>query len=308
MTVFFDESKTVDVSRISQDGWWIENTTEHVAKGTALGDDFTQNIYTPSADGLIARYDRETDTWSDEIEDMSSKKFYSIYGQPFVIGVPDGDFPEGAITEAPPEYDREKQTVLYKDDEWKVYPIRIGELYFNEYGQEYIVSDYNFDLPDGYTFTPPPKIISANHAVKWIENSWEELPDYRGQFAFAKDRADGENYHIKELGDIPETHTLIEPKLFESWVNDGWHYDVDRHRPVKAIEEKSWRDAELVKVLDRIDQYEKDQSYPVELRTSPIQNEDDYMKLLQDRKTLSDYPETENFPFGTRPTLSGVIA
>lgn len=68
MTLFFAQSQTVHVSRITSDGWWIENTTEHVSKGTALGNDFTQTLYTPSRDGMIARYDRATGTWSDELK------------------------------------------------------------------------------------------------------------------------------------------------------------------------------------------------------------------------------------------------
>ncbi|MCG7499382.1 hypothetical protein MHO82_21175 [Vibrio sp. Of7-15] len=70
--------------------------------------------------------------------------------------------------------------------------------------------------------------------------------------------------------------------------------------------ETLWRDTELTKVLNRIDQYEKDQGYPPELRTSPIQNEEDFLRLLKDRKLLSDYPQCEGFPFGARPSLSGV--
>ncbi|AYV22357.1 hypothetical protein [Vibrio mediterranei] len=74
----------------------------------------------------------------------------------------------------------------------------------------------------------------------------------------------------------------------------------------KQIEERLWRDSVLDKVLSRIDQYEKDQNYPEELRTSPIKSHDDFVLLLNDRKLLSDYPDTENFPFGDRPTLSGL--
>ncbi|MFN3019207.1 hypothetical protein ACK1CN_25020 [Vibrio coralliilyticus] len=73
-----------------------------------------------------------------------------------------------------------------------------------------------------------------------------------------------------------------------------------------SIIEIQWRDAELTKVLNRIDQYEKDQNYPEELRTSPIKSNEDFLKLLEDRKMLSDYPNNESFPFGERPQLSGL--
>jgi len=74
-----------------------------------------------------------------------------------------------------------------------------------------------------------------------------------------------------------------------------------------AIEsETQWRDGELAKVLNRIDQYEKDQSYPESLRTSPIKTNEDFLMLLNDRKLLSDYPESQDFPTGERPILSGL--
>lgn len=73
-----------------------------------------------------------------------------------------------------------------------------------------------------------------------------------------------------------------------------------------ASVEIRWRDIELHKVLNRIDQYEKDQRYPEEYRTSPIKSHEDFALLLSARKLLSDYPDMETFPFGDRPTLSGL--
>ncbi|EPA0454375.1 hypothetical protein ACQZMW_002351 [Vibrio fluvialis] len=306
MTPFFAQSQTVHVSRITSDGWWIENTTEHVSKGTALGNDFTQTLYTPSRGGMIARYDRATGTWSNEIEDMTWETYFDPHGNPFVIGEPDGQFPENAITQSPPEYDADSQTVLFKDGHWQVYPILLGQSFYDGYGNEFKVSDYNFELPENHTFIPPPEPQSAQHAPKLVNGEWQQCLDYRGEMAYATDRDNGENYRIEELGELPATHTLTEPELYDSWSDGQWQYDIERHRPFKAAEEKQWRDGELTRVLDRIDQYEKDQSYPPELRTSPIKTEADYLKLLQDRKTLSDYPESDGFPFGQRPTLSGL--
>ena len=306
MKTFFSTSQTVEVSRITKEGWWIENTSELVTKGTALGDDFTQNIYTPSIEGMIARYDRELGTWSDEIEDMTMKKYFDKDGQQFFIREPDGSYPEDAIVEAPPKYNKETHTVLYKDGGWKVFDILIGQSFFDEYGNEFLVSDYNFELPEKHTFTKPPELCLDNRAVKLVDGQWQQLLDYRGKMAYAKDRDNGTDYQIEELGELPETHTLSAPDPFDSWIDEGWKYDIERHRPFKVGEEKQWRDSELTKVLDRIDQYEKDQNYPVELRTSPIQANEDYMRLLQDRKNLSVYPESSYFPFGERPLLSGL--
>lgn len=101
---------------------------------------------------------------------------------------------------------------------------------------------------------------------------------------------------------------LSPPKGMKLGVNEvGRPYFVEIALPTKQEQvaiEKSWRDGELDKVLNRIDQYEKDQNYPVELRTSPIKSTEDFLLLLNDRKVLSDYPETQGFPFGSRPTLS----
>lgn len=306
--VFFNKTQNVRVSRITTDGWWLENTTEHVVKGTTLGKDFTVNIYTPSKDSMIARYDRETDTWSEEIINRTYDEYFSQYGQKFIIGEPDGDYPEFAIVETPPEYNPETQTVLYKDEQWKVYDILLEKPFFDEYGNEFLVSDYNFELPENHTFIAPPKLRSDKYAVKLIDGQWQQLLDYRGEVAYVKDRDNGENYPIEELGELPDTHILIEPESFDSWIDDSWQYDIERHRPFKVGEEKQWRNSELAKTLDRIDQYEKDQSYPVELRTSPIKTEADYIKLLQDRKILSDYPESSDFPFGQRPVISGLAS
>ncbi|CAH0543072.1 hypothetical protein [Vibrio marisflavi] len=58
MTKFYTESQNVNVSRISREGWWLENGVEHVAANTALGADCTTTIYQPSKPGLIAKYQK----------------------------------------------------------------------------------------------------------------------------------------------------------------------------------------------------------------------------------------------------------
>ncbi len=309
--VFFDKSQHVQVSQITTDGWWLKNTNEHVSKGTALGDEFTTNIYTPSVTGMIARYDRETDTWSDEIKDMTFESFWDEHGRHYIVGEPDGDYPEGAIKEAPPEHDPDTQTVLFsKETGWKVYEILIGEPYFDKWGNELLVSDFNFELPEEHTFTKPPK-PQDGYGIKLVDGLWVELVDHREKIAYAKDRDNEElsDYQIEELGDIPRTHTLEQYAPYDSWVDNeqGWQYDIERHRPIKEEEEKSWRNTELTNVINRIDQYEKDQNYPEELRTSPIESEADFLQLLKDRKALSDYTDVDGFPFGDRPQLSSFV-
>ncbi|MBU2897682.1 hypothetical protein [Vibrio hepatarius] len=310
MKHFFSESKLVNVSQISIDGWWLKNTQEYVSKGTALGDEFTQNIYTPSLSGMIARYDRDTDTWSDEIQDMTLKPYWNDKGVKYAIGNPDDNYPEWAITQNPPKYDVETQTVLHtKDSGWKVYDDLIGKAYFDKLGNEFLVADYNFELPLDHTFEEPPKPTDS-YGIKLVDSKWLVLVDFRGEMAYAKDRdnEDINDYQIEELGDIPDAHTLDKYGPYDSWshINQCWEYDIDRHLPFKILEEKAWRDSELTKVLNRIDQYEKDQGYPEELRTSPIKSHDNFLRLLNDRKVLSDYPELETFPYGERPVLSNI--
>lgn len=98
----------------------------------------------------------------------------------------------------------------------------------------------------------------------------------------------------------------------EQWSEHTWddiQKDIAPPQPKKdeiIATEIIWRDSQLSVVLNRIDQYEKDQGYPVELRTSPLTAEQ-YNKLLQDRKLLSDYPSVKNFPLVERPVLLELV-
>jgi hypothetical protein len=305
MTQFFEQSQIVSVSRISANGWWIENTTEHVTKGCALGRDFTTHVYQPSAVGLIARYDRETNQWSNEIDNMTLKIYFNKHGQAFTLTEPDSAYPEWAILDAPPEYDASLSTVLYDNGAWAINEVLLGKSYFDANANELKVSDYNFTLPDNHTFEAPPTLTDESCALTLIDGEWTQLLDNRGKMAYAKDRDNSENYLITELGELPKTHTLTEPEPYDSWIDEQWQYDIERHRPIKVAEERVWRNTVLDSVLNRIDQYEKDQSYPEALRTSTL-TEAQLLLLLQDRKWLCDYPEQTDFPFSARPKLSDV--
>ena len=148
-------------------------------------------------------------------------------------------------------------------------------------------------------------VLGNDEIAVFSDDEWSVKTDNRGKTAYAKNRRDSD-YQITNFDDIPDTHTLSEPAEFDSWIDGSWQYDIEQKRPGKTLIERRWRDTELTQVLSRIDQYEKDQNYPAELRTSPIKSEADFLKLLNDRKLLSDYPSSENFPFGKRPTLSGL--
>lgn len=182
--------------------------------------------------------------------------------------------------------------------------------YFDSQGvylsSEQLLIEANTGLPALSTNVEPPALNDVETAV-FDGQQWQVKTDLRGRIAYAKNGVRSENYRITNFDDIPTTHTLNEPREFERWVDNDWQYDIELARPLKSGTERTWRDEKLSQVLSRIDQYEKDKNYPEALRTSPIKTETDFLKLLNDRKALSDYPDTANFPFGERPTLSGVL-
>lgn len=221
MNTFFKQSQSVEVSRLSNEGWWLENCTEHVVKGTALGADFTQLIYTPSSDGMIAQFDREEKQWSDEIEDMTWKPFFDVYGREFVIGEPDGDYPEGAIKEKPPEYNNEKQTVFYDDGDWTVFDIELGKSYWDRETNEFIISDFNFTLPEKHTFIEPPE-KDKGFVVRLVDGQWQQIEDNRDKTIYnCEDCTQSET--VEKLGSIKEGFTYDEPStLYDEWINNQW--------------------------------------------------------------------------------------
>ncbi|OEF12750.1 hypothetical protein [Aliivibrio logei] len=312
MVTFFKKTQIVSVSCISAEGWWIGNGEEHVVKGTALGSDFTQNIYSPSIDGMTARYDRGLNQWSDEVENMTWKQYFNINGQPFLIGEPEGNYPEWAIKETPPKYDNETQTVLYINKAWKVFEIELGKPYWDSECYKLTISEHNFTLPDNHSFIEPPK-SDKGFAVRLVNGEWKQLEDHREKIAFAKDRDNDEkgNYQVEELGPIPKTHTLLVPEQFDSW-NEAltqWQYDAARYRPVWAQDEKQWQQETLIKVEAELVFYAQDKDIPElysELRKTHY-SEDDYYSLLGDRILLNEYVQQEDFPECGRPTLSGLI-
>lgn len=301
----------LQVSRIHPDGWWLGNDKEHVAAGTALGSDCTTNIYVPSKEGMIGKFNHETNTWK-EVIDKSNTEFWSPSGQYFVLGIPDGELPEWAVMTAPPEYKPEIQTVLYEHDEWKVFGILLGQRYWDELTNELIVSDYNFTLPENHSFIEPPK-PQKGFAVRLVNNKWKQLEDHREQIAFAKDRDNDEkgDYQVEELDVIPNTHTLLEPEQFESWnvELEQWQYDEARYRPYWAQTEKQWQQELLTKVEAELLFYAQDKQIPEiysELRKTNY-TEDDYYSLLGDRILLNEYVEQDDFPECGRPALSGLV-
>jgi hypothetical protein len=207
MTVFQKYTVSINVSRFSSNGFWLGNGIEHVVKGTSLGADCTTNIYTPSKDGVTGKFNFENNTW-EEIENNSQIEFFDENGGRYKLGVPGKDFPEWAIHETPPSYDPEKETVLFKNGCWKVFDIQIGKPFWDKYGVQQLVAEFNFTLSDECTFESPPD-VQEGYAVFLVEGKWRSFEDHRGKIAYKKDRSGA--FEIEELGKLPDDVTLIEP-------------------------------------------------------------------------------------------------
>ncbi len=78
---------------------------------------------------------------------------------------------------------------------------------------------------------------------------------------------------------------------------------------INETEERHWQQTELANVNAAIAEYQADMAIDElysELRTRTYM-EDDYFKLLGDRKLLIEYVKQQDFPTCGRPSLSGVV-
>ena len=219
-----NEAVKVFVSIISPLGWWIGNREEHVAAGTALGSDCTEVIFTPSAEGLTGKFNPKTYRWK-EVEDKSLDKFWAESGQDFVIGVPDGELPEWAITEEPPTFDIEKETVFYSDGAWTVFPIILDKSYWTATCEELIVSVFNFVLPAEHTFTPPP-VTEEGFVARLESDVWVLVEDHRGATIYA---GEDSGFHKEQLalGPVESGFILDTPSTpFDVWIDSEWVTDL----------------------------------------------------------------------------------
>lgn len=225
MIKFQDEDITLPVSQFCDDGWWLGNVDEYVSKGTALGEEYTETIYEPSQEGMIGRYDKSTDTWA-ETKNNALTEFYDEHGEGFVVGTPDGEVPEWGITEKPPTFDYEKQTIRYFDKKWNFFDLEIDKPYYNEYGDEFLVDTVEFELPENHTFTKPPEKIEG-FANVLNDGDWSVVEDYRGKIAYNKQTQD--EILIETVGEIDAEYTLKKPNhVIDMWNGEEWFTDLDK--------------------------------------------------------------------------------
>ena len=246
------QNKTVifDVSRISPDGYWAGNDKEQVVKGTALGSDCTTMLFTPSSQAMTGKYDFETQTWQ-EIKDHSQTPFWDEFGQKQFLAVPDAKFPGWAIFDAPPEYDLATQTVLHKKGTWQVFDIKLGEHYYDEWGNELTVASYHFELPEKHSFNKPPK-VEAEYKVHLVDDMWVQKADHRNEVVYKKSDCT-QSKIVTELGDIEEGWTLDKPQtLYDEWIDGQWIVNLQNQYEANLVLVANTREQLYLEQVDRL--------------------------------------------------------
>lgn len=241
---FQKETTILNVSRISPEGWWIENCKEHVCAGTALGSDFTENVFTPPKKGVTAKYDRDSDQWT-EVEDKTGTQFWHESGELFELSTPDAEVPDGAIQDAPPEYNPETHFVTRKSGNWLIHENHFQKPYYNALGEELIVSEQRFILPSGHTFTKPPRPKNG-HAVRLVKGKWKQIEDHRGETLFHTETH--QTKIIEDIGEVENGWTLQTYIPYSKWdsQSQAWKLDLELLKAGKYAEINAWRDEQEV--------------------------------------------------------------
>jgi hypothetical protein len=237
---FQTENVILTVSQYDMKGFWLGNKQEHVSKGTALGPDFTTNIYTQSEPGMTAYYNAETGTWT-EIKNRSQDKYWSEAGSEFVIGKQDGEYPANAIKEAPPAYDSNTQVIRHKDGAWAVYEIKLGRTYYDSEGKALIVTVYDFDLPAGNTWTAPPQSENG-FVMRLVDDEWTAIEDHRKAIIYNTDTQAVKR--VESIGEIELGWTLVVPLAHSLWESEQWVQQLGLLQQAKRSDVNAWRIAQ----------------------------------------------------------------
>ncbi|UGA55287.1 hypothetical protein [Vibrio sp. VB16] len=110
---------TLAVSEFDKAGWWLGNKTEFVSKSTALGDEYTEIIYEPTTSNLIGKFDADTQTWSEFVNNQITP-FWNGDGIEQIVNTPNSPFPEWAIYDQPPVYNAQTHCITRVDGDWLV--------------------------------------------------------------------------------------------------------------------------------------------------------------------------------------------
>lgn len=233
---FFTETQMVPVSCFNQEGRWMGNLSVHVAAGTSLPQGCTEAIFIPSDNTKSGLYDALTGSWSED----TGVPHWTIEGVKGEAPKPEGIIPDGAVGSPPPEYNPEKQVVLFKDGAWKVYDVHLGEKYWGEDLAERIVTEVYWECPDDCTLTPPPK-TDLGFGLKLVAGEWKIVIDNRGTEYWTQD---GIKHSISELNvPTPEDCLTSPPPSPFHRTHDGSAWILDL--PLLATTRRQERDARL---------------------------------------------------------------
>ena len=75
-------------------------------------------------------------------------------------------------------------------------------------------------LPIENATSEQPLQAAENQASIYKEGRWQLVDDYRGKTVYSK--ASQTELDIKELGAVPDTHTLLKPDEFDIWTGSQW--------------------------------------------------------------------------------------
>lgn len=155
--------------------------------------------------------------------------------------------------------------------------------------------------------TDNPLIDCADDEVLQLrDGQWQPLKNYVGRMAYSVDRNESKNFVIDFYGELPVSHSLIEPKIFDSWVDGKWQHDAERERKHIIKVESDWQKATLAVVERALVSAESDMKVPKEFDSLRVYTEGEYHSLLIDRKNLFDYLKNPDFPNCDRPEISDV--
>ena len=214
----------------------------------------------------------------------------------------------GFSTEVPVIAEIEGHKRYFISGKWMQVKAWVGRVCYTGENLQATIEDIRQELPEDYTWVETPEFIEKH---QWVVKGgvWVSIVDHRGEMAYPKlNDGSSEAYIIEKIGAILATHTLHEPIEFGVFDKDAdnWVVSEELRYAYFAAGERHWRDGELQPIVQRISQYESDQNKSPEFRRSPLTVED-YNDMQADYATLCDYPDSDGFPYGSRPVLVNTI-
>lgn len=93
-------------------------------------------------------------------------------------------------------------------------------------------------LPSDAIDTDPPK-LAGNQAAKWVDGTWQYLPDYRGKTAYRT--TDGSSVIIDQVGELADDLTLLKPIPNGTWDGTAWVVTAEKQAELKTqAQSQAW--------------------------------------------------------------------